>query len=307
MKKCDYCGGDDLRQCYDSDISDEAFAVIEPILQNRPKIKAGRPVEYPWREIINTIFYLLRTGCQWRQLPHDLVKWWVACRWFRTLGRDLAADPRRAPRPGTPRRGPRGRADRVRDGLPARRVRRGRREDRLRQVQALPRPQAPPRRGHAGLSLRPDCHRRLRQRPGRGPPGASPRPRGATRPWPCAVVDGGYANAVDDSIITWARENTPVTVQVVKRTDDLKGFRILPRRWVIERTSAWLSAHRRLARDFERLAETAEAMIDLAMIDVMGNRLAGGTRWEHWRTMTTRPPAGAPPRQETTACKQLLT
>ena len=45
-------------------------------------------MEYLWRDILNTIFYLLRAGCQWRQLPHDLVKWWVAYRWFRTLNRD---------------------------------------------------------------------------------------------------------------------------------------------------------------------------------------------------------------------------
>ncbi|MGH3197343.1 MAG: transposase [Streptosporangiaceae bacterium] len=43
-----------------------AFEVIEPILAHRKKIKTGRPMGYPWREIINTIFYLLRTGCQWR-------------------------------------------------------------------------------------------------------------------------------------------------------------------------------------------------------------------------------------------------
>src|SRR5664280_2797546 len=71
--------------CYDSDLPDAAYAVIEPILNSRPKIKSGRPMEYPWLEILNTIFYLLRTGCQWRNLPHDLVKWWVAYRWFRTL------------------------------------------------------------------------------------------------------------------------------------------------------------------------------------------------------------------------------
>ena len=93
-----------------------------------------------------------------------------------------------------------------------------------------------------------------------------------------AWVDGGYANAVDDSLIDWARENTGIEVVVVKRTDDVKGFRILPRRWVIERTNAWISAHRRLAREYERLVECSEAMIDLAMIDVMAARLAGGHR-----------------------------
>ena len=82
-----------------------------------------------------------------------------------------------------------------------------------------------------------------------------------------AWVDGGYADAVDDSIIDWALENTGITVEVVKRSDDVKGFKVLPRRRVVERTNAWISAHRRMARDYERLVECSEAMIDLAMID----------------------------------------
>ena len=104
-----------------------------------------------------------------------------------------------------------------------------------------------------------------------------------------AWADGGYANAVDDSLIAWAMENTGIEVVVVKRTDDVKGFRVLPRRWVIERTNAWISAHRRLAREYERLVECSEAMIDLAMIDVMAARLAGGRPWRHWRDMIPAP------------------
>jgi transposase len=88
VNRCDHCGRDERRQCYDSDISDQAFAVIEPILAGRAKIRSGRPMEYTWRDIIDTIFYMLRTGCQWRQLPHDLAAWRVAYRWFRALSKD---------------------------------------------------------------------------------------------------------------------------------------------------------------------------------------------------------------------------
>ena len=70
-----------------------------------------------------------------------------------------------------------------------------------------------------------------------------------------AWVDGGYANTVDRSLIAWAKENTVIEVVVVKRADDAKGSRILPRRRVIERANAWISAHRRLTREFERLVE----------------------------------------------------
>jgi len=103
-------------------------------------------------------------------------------------------------------------------------------------------------------------------------------------------IDGGYANAVDSSIIPWAAQHLQIDLEVVKRSDDVKGFAVIPWRWVVERTNAWVSAHRRCARDYERLTETSETMIDLAMIHVMGNRLAGGTRWQNWRTMTEPEP-----------------
>lgn len=287
MTICEHCGKDDRRQCYDSDISDEAYAVIEPILAGRPKRKAGRPMEYPWREVIDTILYVLRVGCQWRQIPHDLVKWWVAYRWFRTLGRDstwqrihdeLHLQVRRAE----------GRQDEptacAMDAQSVQSAEGGEQIgfDKFKHCRGRKRNLVADTLGFicarivtaASVSDRAAGRQVLAQ--------ASGRHRELALCW----VDGGYANAIDESIIAWSRENTGITVEVVKRTDDMKGFKILPRRWVIERTNAWLSAHRRLARDYERLTETAEAMIDLTMIDVMGNRLAGGTRWEHWRTMT---------------------
>ncbi|MGC4857517.1 transposase, partial [Micromonospora sp. DT4] len=64
------------------------------------------------------------------------------------------------------------------------------------------------------------------------------------------------------------------------RTDDVKGFKVLPRRWVVERTFGWLVRNRRLARDYERLTVNSEARIKIAMIRLMTMRLAGQTiRW----------------------------
>ncbi|MGH3281687.1 MAG: IS5 family transposase [Trebonia sp.] len=290
MTKCKYCDRDDLRQCYDSDISDEGFAAIGPFLESRPKAKAGRPMEYAWRDIIDSVFYVLRTGCQWRQMPHDLVKWWVAYRWFRTLAKD-----------GTWRR--------IHDGLHAR-VRTGEGRAPEPTACALDSQSAQSSEGGEAISFDKFKHCRGRKRHlaadtlgflcERKVTGAGTSDRtagrevlaGAVRRHPdlaLAWADGGYANAVDDSLIAWARENTGIEVVVVKRTDDVKGFKILPRRWVIERTNAWISAHRRLAREYERLVECSEAMIDLAMIDVMAARLAGGTTWRHWRDMEPEP------------------
>ena len=65
-----------------------------------------------------------------------------------------------------------------------------------------------------------------------------------------------------------------LTVTIVKPTDDVKGFVVLPRRWVVERTLAWLTRNRRLVRDYERRTDTHEAMTKIAMIALMSRRLA---------------------------------
>jgi transposase len=83
-------------------------------------------------------------------------------------------------------------------------------------------------------------------------------------------ADGGYAGR----LVTWARTVLGFAVTIVKRTDDLAGFRVIPRRWVVERTLAWISKHRRCVRDYETLPEQAEAMIYIAMIMIMSRRLA---------------------------------
>ena len=80
---------------------------------------------------------------------------------------------------------------------------------------------------------------------------------------------------IDSGILGWAKEKLGLLLEIVKRSDDVKGFQVLPRRWVVERTFGWLIRHRRLARDYERLTATSEAMIKVAMIRLMATRLAG--------------------------------
>jgi putative transposase len=74
-------------------------------------------------------------------------------------------------------------------------------------------------------------------------------------------------------LIEWVKSECGWELQVIKRTDDTKGFKLLPKRWVVERTFAWLGRYRRLSKDYEGLTETSEAMIQMAMIHIMLRRL----------------------------------
>jgi putative transposase len=83
-------------------------------------------------------------------------------------------------------------------------------------------------------------------------------------------ADGGYAG----KLVAWVMEFAGWVLEIVRRPDDVKGFVVLPRRWVVERTFAWLGRYRRLSKDYEELPETGEAMILIAMINLMSRRLA---------------------------------
>jgi putative transposase len=82
-------------------------------------------------------------------------------------------------------------------------------------------------------------------------------------------ADGGYAG----KLIEWTRHLCGWVLEIVKRTDDLKGFKLLPHRWVVERTFGWLGRYRRLSKDYEELTESSEAFIRIAMINLMLHRL----------------------------------
>ena len=83
-------------------------------------------------------------------------------------------------------------------------------------------------------------------------------------------ADGGYAG----KLIDWVKEHCDWVLEIVKRSDDVKGFKVLPRRWVVERTFGWLGRYRRLSKDYEGLPESSESMIYAGMIHLMVRRLA---------------------------------
>lgn len=82
-------------------------------------------------------------------------------------------------------------------------------------------------------------------------------------------ADGGYAG----KLIEWVQQSCGWLLEIVKRRDDVQGFVVLPRRWVVERTFGWLGRCRRLSKDYEEKTESSEAMIHLAMIQLMLKRL----------------------------------
>jgi Transposase DDE domain len=85
-------------------------------------------------------------------------------------------------------------------------------------------------------------------------------------------ADGGFAGRLLD----WAQSILQTTLRIVRKPADQRGFAVIPRRWAVERTFAWLTAHRRLARDYERDPALSEAMIRWAAINTMTRRIARG-------------------------------
>lgn len=83
-------------------------------------------------------------------------------------------------------------------------------------------------------------------------------------------ADGGYAG----KLIEIVRTTYGWTIEIIKRSDHTRGFRVLPKRWIVERTFAWLNKYRRLSKDYEYKTETSETMIYLAMTHVMIRRLS---------------------------------
>ena len=84
-------------------------------------------------------------------------------------------------------------------------------------------------------------------------------------------ADGAYAG----KLVQWVENTFRWTLEIVKRSDDVSGFVVLPKRWIVERTFGWLGRYRRLSKDYEGRMDNSEAMILIAMTNLMSRRLAG--------------------------------
>ena len=86
-------------------------------------------------------------------------------------------------------------------------------------------------------------------------------------------ADGGYAG----QLVHWVKAlGRRWRLEIVKRSDDMVGFKVLPKRWIVERTFGWLGRYRRHSKDYEALTDSSEAMIRISMINLMLHRLNPG-------------------------------
>jgi transposase len=85
-----------------------------------------------------------------------------------------------------------------------------------------------------------------------------------------AYADGGYAGR----LVRWARDNAHIVVEIVRRSPAGSGFQVLRRRWVVERTFAWIVKNRRFVRDYEQLTAVAETLITIAAAATLIRRWA---------------------------------
>ncbi|GAA4887332.1 IS5 family transposase [Streptomonospora salina] len=274
MCKCE--PGGDARPCYPSDLSDAAWAIIGPLMPARDPAKGGAARKYGDRLVLDGILFVLRSGCQWRMIPRDLLPWDAAYRWYRAWTAD-------------------GTRDRIHDHLRELvRTAEGREAPPSAAVldaQSIKSGEGGPDRGFDAGKKTTGRKRHLitdtlglvlvvavtsasvQDRPG----GRRVLARLAAAFPSVGLVwaDAGYANRIDSNLLNWAYEKWRLVVEIVRRPEGAKGFQVLPRRWVVERTFGWLVRNRRLARDYERLTGNSETMVKIAMIRLMATRLAG--------------------------------
>jgi putative transposase len=260
------------RKPYPSDLTDEQWAVLGPLIP--PAKPGGCPRKHDMREVLNALFYHNREGCSWRAIPHDFgIPWKIVYNYFRawitngtwgqlvdTLRQRTRTAAGRNPQPHTA----------YLDSQSVKTTQGGEQRgyDKGKNVQG--------RKRHLvvdslGLLLAVvvtaadvDAARGAQELFEEMPGGCYPRLR---------VVwgDNKYHNY---ALENWMSDHRlPYRIAVVSRPEDKKGWVQLPKRWVVERTLAWLGRSRRLSKDYEKRTDTSAAMVEVSAIHHMLRRL----------------------------------
>ena len=260
------------RRGYPSDVTDAQWALIKDLL---PEPNAeGRREKHPRREIVNAILYVVRSGCPWRYLPADLPPWqttyWYFVRWedagvteklLATLRVKARVQDGRNPEPSAgiiDSQSVKG-ADTV--GIDTRGYDAGKKVNGRKRFIVT---------DTAGLLITVAVMAASWQ----DRDGAKTALLSAYLATPIRHVfaDQGFAGR----LVEWTHDTLKITLEIVRKPADQQGFAVHPRRWVVERTLAWLTACRRLARDYERHPGISEGIIRWAAIAGMAGRITRG-------------------------------